>query len=170
MSNLEHKVALVTGASKGIGAGIAKDLAAAGAAIAVNYATDQAGAEAVVEEIRSLNSRAVAIQADVSKSTDVSRLLVEVKKTFGRARYSGEQCRRVSTNAAGGTDGRRDSSGIQHQCPGPVAGNPECVGVLRPGWRQRDQYRIYAFPQGILRPFKNFQQHEANEFAWLRTS
>jgi 3-oxoacyl-[acyl-carrier protein] reductase len=63
MSKLQGKAALVTGASKGIGAGIAKGLASAGAALVVNYATDRNGADAVVEVITKANGRAIAVQA-----------------------------------------------------------------------------------------------------------
>lgn len=83
MSRLRGRVALVTGASKGIGAGIAKELAAAGAAVVVNYATDRTGAEAVVQEIQGADGRAVAIQGDVSNADDVSRLFAEVNRVFG---------------------------------------------------------------------------------------
>src|SRR5579864_8543900 len=83
MSKLEDKTALVTGASKGIGAGIAKELAASGAAIAVNYATDRKGAEAVVATITAAGGRALAIQGDVSKAGDVTRLLQHVMAAFG---------------------------------------------------------------------------------------
>jgi 3-oxoacyl-[acyl-carrier protein] reductase len=74
---------LVTGASKGIGAGIAKGLAAAGASVAVNYASDRRGAEAVVAAITASGGRAIVVQGDVSKSADVARLFVEVKAAYG---------------------------------------------------------------------------------------
>lgn len=83
MSKLQGRVALVTGASKGIGAGIARELAAAGAAVVVNYANDRTGADAVVGEIEAAGGRAVAAQADVSKSADVARLLAETRRAFG---------------------------------------------------------------------------------------
>ncbi len=84
MSKLADKVAVVTGASKGIGAGIAKGLAAAGAAVVVNYASSQEGADQVVAAITREGGRAVAIQGDVSKAADVQRLFAETKKAFGR--------------------------------------------------------------------------------------
>ena len=83
MSELAGKVAIVTGASKGIGAGIAKSLAAAGAAVVVNYASSKEGADRVVAEIAGKGGRAVAVQADVSKAEDVRRLFEEAKEAFG---------------------------------------------------------------------------------------
>jgi 3-oxoacyl-[acyl-carrier protein] reductase len=83
MNKLTGKVAVVTGASKGIGAALAKGLAEAGAAVAVNYAADKEGAERTVSEITSNGGKAIAIQADVSKATDVKRLFEETKQAFG---------------------------------------------------------------------------------------
>jgi len=81
---LQGQVAVVTGASKGIGAAIAEHLAAAGAAVVVNYASSKAGAEAVVNRIRNADGKAAAVQADVSKPDDVRRLFAETKKAFGK--------------------------------------------------------------------------------------
>src|SRR5205085_4712072 len=81
---LAGKVAVVTGASKGIGAAIAKQLADEGAAVVVNYATSKAGADRVVAEIAGDGGRAVAVQADVAKEADVRRLFAEAKQAFGR--------------------------------------------------------------------------------------
>src|SRR5580700_4484106 len=84
MSKLTGKVAVVTGASKGIGASIAEHLAAEGASVVVNYAGSKAGADAVVKRITEKGGTAVAVQADVSKTADISRLFGETKKAYGR--------------------------------------------------------------------------------------
>jgi 3-oxoacyl-[acyl-carrier protein] reductase len=81
---LEGKVAVVTGASKGIGASIAKHLADEGAAVVVNYASSKQGADRVVAAITGQGGRAVAVQADMSKHADIKRLFAETKKAFGR--------------------------------------------------------------------------------------
>src|ERR1700745_2002841 len=84
MSKLAGKVAVVTGASKGIGAGIAKALAAEGASVVVNYASSKEGADRVVKEIASKGGKAIAIQADLSKPADIPRLFAETKKAYGK--------------------------------------------------------------------------------------
>ncbi|MEJ0060280.1 MAG: glucose 1-dehydrogenase [Terricaulis sp.] len=84
MSKLQGKVAVVTGASKGIGAQTAKELAAAGAAVVVNYASDKEGAERVVAVIKQAGGKSIAVQADVAKADDVKRLFAVTKETFGR--------------------------------------------------------------------------------------
>ncbi len=84
MSKLSNRVAVVTGASKGIGAGIAKSLAAEGAAVVVNYSSSKEGADRVVAEIVGKGGKAVAVQGDVSKASDVQRIFAETKKAFGR--------------------------------------------------------------------------------------
>jgi len=81
---LENKVAVVTGASKGIGASIAKNLAAEGAAVVVNYASSKTGADKVVAEITALGGKAIAVQGDVSKKADIERLFAETKAAYGK--------------------------------------------------------------------------------------
>ncbi len=81
---LTGKVAIVTGASKGIGAAIAKHLAAEGASVVVNYASSKSGADKIVTEIISAGGKAVAVQGDVAKKADIDRLFIETKKAFGQ--------------------------------------------------------------------------------------
>jgi len=84
MSKLTGKVAIVTGASKGIGAGIAKSLAAAGASVVVNYASSKAGANGVVAAILAAGGEAVAVGGDVSKSADAQRIVDAAITTYSR--------------------------------------------------------------------------------------
>ena len=83
MSKLKNKVAIVTGASKGIGAGIAKAYGIAGASVVVNYSSDKEGADRVVNEITASGGKAVAVQASVAIAADIKRLFKETKDAFG---------------------------------------------------------------------------------------
>src|SRR5438094_10646607 len=84
MNRLKGKVAVVTGAAKGIGASIAEHLAAEGASVVVNYASSMSGAEAVVKRIHDKGGTALAIQADVSNHGDIKRLFAETKAAYGK--------------------------------------------------------------------------------------
>jgi 3-oxoacyl-[acyl-carrier protein] reductase len=84
-AKLAGKVAVVTGASKGIGASIAKHLAAEGAAVVVNYASSKSAADEVVSEINRKGGKAIAVKADVAKKTGIDYLFAETKKAFGAA-------------------------------------------------------------------------------------
>src|SRR5438045_6404568 len=84
MSKLNGKVAVVTGASKGIGAGIAKELAAQGASVVVNYASSKEGADKVVAEIVKAGGKAMAVGGNVAKAADIDSLFAETKNAFGK--------------------------------------------------------------------------------------
>jgi len=81
---LDGKVAIVTGASKGIGAAIAKHLAAEGAAVVVNYSSSKEGADRVVDEIAKQGGKAIAVRANIARKVDIERLFAETKKAFGK--------------------------------------------------------------------------------------
>jgi 3-oxoacyl-[acyl-carrier protein] reductase len=84
MKKLEGKVAVVTGASKGIGAGIAKQLAAEGASVVVNYSSSKKGADVVVAEITERGGKAIAVGANVAKKSEIEKLFAETKKAYGK--------------------------------------------------------------------------------------
>jgi len=84
MKKLEGKVAVVTGASKGIGAGIAKELAAQGASVVVNYSSSKKGADIVVAEITEKGGKAIAVGANVAKKSEIEKLFAETKKAYGK--------------------------------------------------------------------------------------
>lgn len=138
MSKLKNKVAIVTGASKGIGAAIATYFAAEGAKVVVNYASSKDGADQVVNAITANGGVAIAVQGDVSREADVTRLFEETTAAFGPVD--------VLVNNAGiyqGSFGRLFPSAIQHQCMGVGAGHPSCgKTVRRPGWQHHQhQFR-----------------------------
>jgi 3-oxoacyl-[acyl-carrier protein] reductase len=84
MSKLKNKVAIVTGASKGIGAGIARAYGKEGASVVVNYSSDKAGAEKVVTDIVAAGGKAIAVQANVARAADVKKLFAETKNAYGK--------------------------------------------------------------------------------------
>ena len=84
MAKLTGQVAVVTGASKGLGADIAKALAAEGASVVVNYSSSKEGADRVVQEITAKGGKAIAVQGDVSKQADITRIFAETKKAYGK--------------------------------------------------------------------------------------
>src|ERR1700761_5910653 len=84
MGKLSGKVAVVTGASKGIGAGIAQELAAQGAAVVINYASSKEGADKVVAAITQAGGKAIAVGGSVAKPEDIQKLFAETKKAFGK--------------------------------------------------------------------------------------
>ena len=94
-TKLEGKVAVVTGASKGIGAGIARALADEGASVVVNYSSSKQAADRVVADISGRGGKAIAVQGDVSKQADIKRLFSEARKTFGRLDILANKCRRL---------------------------------------------------------------------------
>src|SRR5437660_5501371 len=84
IGKLNGKVAVITGASKGIGAGIAKQFAAEGAAVVVNYASSKADADKVVDEISKKGGKAIAVQGNVAKKAEVEQLFAAAEKAFGK--------------------------------------------------------------------------------------
>jgi NAD(P)-dependent dehydrogenase (short-subunit alcohol dehydrogenase family) len=142
MSKLSGKTAVVTGASKGIGAAIAKALAAEGAAVAVNYASSREGADKVVAEITAAGGKAIAVQASVASGDDVTRLFDETQKAFG------------------GVDILVNNAGVYAFAPiedfteaeyrrqfdtnvlGLLLATQEAAKRFRRRWRQRDQHQL----------------------------
>ncbi len=95
MSSLQGKVALVTGASKGIGAAIALELAARGAAVAVNYSGSKAGADKVVAEIKAAGGKAIAVQANLADPESIGPLVANRRQEARPHQHAGQQRRRL---------------------------------------------------------------------------
>jgi 3-oxoacyl-[acyl-carrier protein] reductase len=128
MSKLRGKVAVVTGASKGIGAGVAKALAAEGAAVVVNYASSQAGAMAVVDAITAGGGRTIAVKGDVSKSAEAGAIIDAAITAFGRLDILVNNAGIYEWAALGDITISPD---VRHQRPGPVARHSGGVGGER---------------------------------------
>ena len=141
MKRLDNKVVIVTGGSKGIGAGIAKTFGSEGAAVIVNYARDQAGAEQVVREITGNGGRAIAVQGDVAQRSDMQRLVAKAQKAFGRLDVLVNNagvfvCALRAVQRAG------ISPSVQHECAGHISHDRSRFAGLRGGRRQHYQHRI----------------------------
>jgi 3-oxoacyl-[acyl-carrier protein] reductase len=138
MKGLSEKVAVVTGASKGIGAGIASALAAAGARVAVNYSSDRDGAERVARAITDSGGEAIVVGADVSNAADVACLFNQVRK----AGCSGQQRRSISLRCLHGDYRRELSPPLQHQRSWDYSHSAGGGQTVRAGGRQHHQPQL----------------------------
>ena len=119
MSKLAGKVAVVTGASKGIGAAIAKSLAAEGASVVVNYASSKAGADTVVAAITAAGGKAVAVPGDVSKAAEAQGIIEAAIKNYGRLDILVNNSGVYEYTPPRGHHRGALSPALQHQCAGP---------------------------------------------------
>ena len=142
MKKLTGKVAIVTGASKGIGAAIAKALGSAGAAVVVNYSSSKEGADRVVAEITGKEGKAIAVQGDMSKAADVQKLFAATSKAFGRLDVPGEQRRHFSFGALEAVTEEEFHRQFNTNVLGPILATQQAAKILRSGRWQRDQYQL----------------------------
>ena len=142
MSKLSNKVAVVTGASKGIGAAIARHLAEAGAAVVVNYASSKEGADRVVADITRQGGKAVAVQADVAKPEEIDRLFAETKKAFGRLDILVNNAGHLRVRPARGRHARALPQAVRSERARPAAGLQGGRRALRRGGRQHHQHQL----------------------------
>ena len=123
VGDLKGKVAVVTGASKGIGAAIAKSLSKAGEAVVVNYASSKGTADRVVADIKASGGKAAAVKGDVARAADVQRLFDQTQNNLRHARRVGERCRLLQVSSVGSDHlGRVPSREFDINAPGtPLA-------------------------------------------------
>ena len=144
---LNGRVALVTGGSRGIGAAIARDLAQAGAAVAVNYRAQAAEANAVVEDLRRAGAKAIAVQADVSRAAEVARMVARVTSELGSID--------ILVNNAGIAITRGVDDLSEADFDQTIAVNLKsvflCTQAVLPGMRQRKWGRIVNISSGAAR-------------------
>ena len=149
MSKLTGKVAIVTGASKGIGAGIAKSLAADGASVVVNYASSKTGAEKVVAAITAAGGKAVAVKGDVSKAADANGIIDAAIKNFGRIDILVNNSGVYEFGSIESVTEDSVPQDVQHQCARSSAHHAGS-GEIPERRRQHYQYRLRR--QLALRP------------------
>ena len=142
MGKLTGKVAVVTGASKGIGAGIAKALGAEGASVVVNYASDKSGADKTVAEITKAGGKAIAVGASVAKSGDIEKLFAETKKSFGKVDILVNNAGVYAFTPARSGYRRRNQPHLRNQRHWPPAHHQGRGTAVPVGRRQRHQHRL----------------------------
>jgi 3-oxoacyl-[acyl-carrier protein] reductase len=142
MGKLTNQVAVVTGASKGIGAGIAKALAAEGASIVVNYASSKEGADRVVKEIIAAGGKAVAVQADLSKPAEVTKLFAETKKAYGKLNILVNNAGVYQLAPLEGVTEELFHNLFNLNVLGLLLATKEAVKLIGPEGRQRHQCRL----------------------------
>ncbi len=130
VKKLEGKVAVVTGASKGIGAAIAQHLAAEGAQVVVNYASSKEGADKTVAAITAKGGKAIAVKGDVGKTADVEHLFAETRKAYGKLDILVNNAGIYRVRAAGRHDRGAVSQAIQHQRAWPASATREAVKLF----------------------------------------
>ena len=143
MTTLTGKVAIVTGASKGIGAGIAKLFAKSGASVVVNYSTSKDAANALVAEIKGSGGKAVAIQADFSKTADIQRLFEESKRAFGTLDILVNNAGVYAFAPAARRDGAGIPSRVHHERARRDHRDARGGEALRPERRQHHQHQLH---------------------------
>ena len=141
MKNLQGKVALVTGASKGIGAAIARELAARGAAVAVNYSGSKAGAEKVVAEIKAAGGKAIAVQANLADPDAIGPLVEDRRDELARSTSWSTTPASTSSARSKGHAGALPQA-VQRERAGPAADHAGGVEALRSQGRQHHQHRF----------------------------